>query len=222
MRRITVTLRWTSLAILLGAAFAVALRSDRGASAVAQDKPAKRSSPDGRTPMGLTVAREAAAMAFVRAHHPDLEQLLVQLKEVQPKQYEEAVRDLFRTSERMATLAERDLPRHDAELAVWRSRSRVQLLSAQLLMSPQDVRVRARLKESIIEHLAARRASLELQRERMARNLANLDASLDKMSGDVDKTAEKQIRALLENAATGGPVSKTKPPKETSTLGASP
>ena len=64
-----------------------------------------------KTPGGMNVAREAAALAFVHEHHPELESLLASLKERQPKQYEAAIRDLFRHSERLAGYQEKDAAR---------------------------------------------------------------------------------------------------------------
>src|SRR5687767_13810045 len=55
---------------------------------------------------GITPEREAAVMTFVKHHHAELAELLIHLKENAPKEYERAVRDLFRTSERLAQVQE--------------------------------------------------------------------------------------------------------------------
>src|SRR6185436_5664149 len=50
----------------------------------------------------ITPEREAAAVTFVKLHHPDLAELLGHLKQSNPREYQRAIRDLFRTSENLA------------------------------------------------------------------------------------------------------------------------
>lgn len=147
---------------------------------------------------GMTKAREAAALAFVREHHPELEQLLIQLKESQPKQYEQAVRDLFRTSERLATFHERDPPRHNLELKAWQAKSRVQLLSATLLMTPRDKQLRTKLKQLLLDEAKVRRELLKLEQNRVQRRLEKIEAQINDIDANAERTAERQVKLLLE------------------------
>ncbi len=146
---------------------------------------------------GMTKAREAAALAFVREHHPELEELLIQLGESQPKQYEAAIRDLFRTSEKLAAFHERDADRYAMELASWKLNSRVQLLSAQLLMSPADKALRAKLKQAMLDHAAVRRELLTLERERVTKRLEKLDAQIKNIDQGAERMVDRQIKNLL-------------------------
>src|SRR5262249_19634201 len=73
---------------------------------------------------GITPEREAAVKTFVDQHHPELGELLVHLKENNKKEYEKAVRDLFKTSERLARTHEMDVERYDLELKLWQTQSR--------------------------------------------------------------------------------------------------
>jgi hypothetical protein len=161
-------------------------------------RPGDKNLPAKRPAAKMTKAREAAALAFVREHHGELEQLLSHLRENQPQQYDEAIRDLFRTSERLAGFQEKDAARYDLELKAWKLRSRIQLMSANLLMSPQDEELRAKVKEAIHEQLAVRGELLALERERTATHLQNLDGQIERLKSDADKMAQRQLEALLE------------------------
>jgi hypothetical protein len=54
--------------------------------------------------LGVTPERQAAVMTFVQRNHPELADLLAHLKARQPAEYEGAVRELFRTTERLAQI----------------------------------------------------------------------------------------------------------------------
>jgi hypothetical protein len=157
-----------------------------------------RNSSTKRPPAKMTKAREAAALAFVREHHSELEQLLNHLRENQPQQYDAAIRDLFRTSERLAGYQENDAQRYELELKAWKLKSRIQLMSANLLMSPQDQELRAKVKEAIREQLTVRGELLALERERTATHLQSLDSQIEKLKSGADKMAERQLQSLLE------------------------
>lgn len=147
---------------------------------------------------GMTKAREAAALAFVREHHAELEELLIQLGESQPKQYEAAIRDLFRTSERLAAFHERDSDRYAMELTTWKLNSRVQLLSARLLMTPADKQLREKLKQAMLDHAAVRRELLTLERERVTKRLDKIEAQIKSIDQGAERMVDRQIKNLLD------------------------
>jgi hypothetical protein len=149
---------------------------------------------------GMTPAREAAALAFVREHHAELESLLARLKERQPKQYEAAIRDLFRHSERLANVQEKDASRYDLELRAWKLQSRVQLLSATVLMNPQDKDAKAKLRQAIVEQLQLRQQALVAEREHVAKRLQKLDEQIERAAGDLEVSADRQLQAILSGA----------------------
>jgi hypothetical protein len=168
--------------------------------ATAQEKPAKRPDvkPAVKATAAMTKAREAGALAFVREHHPELESLLMSLKERQPKQYEAAIRDLFRQSERLASAQEKDSARYELELKAWKLQSRVQLLTATVLMTPQDEAAQDKLRDALVEQLQARRALLELERDQAAKRVERLDEQIKKLDADMQKAAERQLKLILQ------------------------
>jgi hypothetical protein len=153
----------------------------------------------------MNKSREAAALSFVRENHAELESLLTSLKERQPKQYDAAIRDLFRHSERLANSQVKDTARYELELKAWKLQSRVQLLTAMLQMTPQDESAQSKLKDALVEQLNARRELLQLERSQAAKRVERLDEQLKKLDADAEKAAERQLKLILQ-----GPRPKTK------------
>src|SRR3569623_1293825 len=82
----------------------------------------------------ITPEREAAAIAFVQRNHAELAELLGYLKSSQPEEYTRAIREIYRTTERLAQIVERDPALYDLEVSAWTAQSHVQLLAAKLKM----------------------------------------------------------------------------------------
>jgi hypothetical protein len=152
----------------------------------------------------VTPEREAAALTFVRRHHPRLAELLIHLEEQDKRQYQRAVRDLFRTSERLAQLQERDPSRYSLELRVWKIRSRIQLYSAQLAMQ-DDPQIRQQLKNALLEQGELQREVLENERQRIAERLKKIDQQLHDLKSN-NKDLQKIMDALIERKANGARV----------------
>src|SRR5689334_8604162 len=98
------------IGIVLGVAMACVgfARADTN-RIVAQAKESSKDTP--KKPELVAVVspeREAAVMTFVRRHHEELEALLIHLREARPKEYEKALRELFRVTERLGQIQDRD------------------------------------------------------------------------------------------------------------------
>lgn len=146
----------------------------------------------------FTPEREAAAMKFVREHHPEVADLLDNLRAARPEQYRRAARELFRTSERVAQWKERDAARYDLELKLWKINSRIQLLTARSTMSP-DMDVEAELKSLLAERVDTRLALRRLDREQLAKRLAAADADIARLSADKEASVERQLDQVRQN-----------------------
>src|SRR5689334_3765831 len=70
-----------------------------------------------RPNIAVTPEREAAVMTFVQRNHVELADLLGYLKTSQPEEYERAIKDIFRTTERLAAIQERDPLQYELEIA---------------------------------------------------------------------------------------------------------
>jgi tellurite resistance protein len=153
-----------------------------------------------KTDADASKSREEAALKFVRENHAELESLLTNLKERQPKQYDAAIRDLYRHSERLGNAKAKDVERYELELKAWKLQSRVQLLTASLLMTPEDESAKSKLKDALVEQLRSRRELLQFERDQAAKRMERLDEQLKKLDADFDQTAERQLRVILQGS----------------------
>lgn len=145
----------------------------------------------------VTPEREAAALTFVRQHHAELVDLLATLKQTNPKEYGRAMRDLFRTSERLAHTFEQDPVRYEFDLQIWKTRSCVQLLAARLKMSPRDAALIAELKQALGEQMDVQRARLEHDRALLAERVKRMDVQIERLEKNRQDIVERQFNALL-------------------------
>lgn len=182
------------------------------------DGPAKgtkrAASGKGLSTLKVTPEREAAVLAFVSQHHPELRELLIQLKESQPKEYETAVRELYRASERLAQIHERDDERYAAELLAWKLQSRVQLLAARLKMTDSP-ELRSELERTLHEQLDAQLEVLRRDRQRLAARLEKLDRQIEVTEARREETIRKHLALLREPKKAASTRGKANPAKGT-------
>jgi hypothetical protein len=203
-----------ALAALLGgqivAAAATGTASAQDSTSATAKRDAKAKKPGNAKPgaakLGVTPERQAAVMTFVQRNHAELADLLSHLKTRQPAEYEAAVRELFRTTERLAQIQERDPLQYELEVALWTAQSRVQLLTAKLMMGNTE-ELQAALRAAVGEQIDARVALLRHQRQKAADRLANLDREIRKVEEDRDAVIEKQLQLLTRAASEGRPAS---------------
>ena len=178
-----------------------ATKRDAKAKKPGNSRPTPKSSP---AKLGVTPERQAAVMTFVQRNHPELADLLAHLKVRQPEEYEAAVRELFRTTERLAQIQERDPLQYELEVNFWTAQSRVQLLTAKLMMGSTD-ELQAALRTAVGEQIDARVALLRHQRQKAADRLANLDREIGKVEDNREAVIEKQLQVLTRAASEGRP-----------------
>ncbi len=158
---------------------------------------------------GFTPEREAAALTFVNQYHPELARLLTVLKTKDREEYHRAVRDLFRTSERLAVYREKYPARYDLELKAWQIRSRIQLLATRLKLTPEDERLSRELRDALLEQADLRLDMLRQDRGQLAERLKRLDAQIDKLQEQRELDVDRQLGSLLRTARK-----KTPPPQK--------
>jgi hypothetical protein len=147
------------------------------------------------------VKDESAVTAFVQKHHPALLELLIHLKESLPKEYQQAIRDLSRTQERLSQYESRDPQRYELELKLWQAQSRGQLLAARLQMSG-DEKLREELRATIREEYDLRITLLKHERDRLTTRVEKLDEQIEKQEKNRDSAIEREF-ALLTKPMSG-------------------
>ena len=162
--------------------------------------------------VAITPEREAAALAFARANHPQLASLLEGLKRNVPGEYQAALVDLDRAVERLAKVREKSAERHVFELAEWKITSRIRLLAARLTMS-SDPTVEAELRAALRERLELRLSAQRAERDRLQVRVSKLDQQIEEMASRADATVEKQFVELRKTLPAARPTAKTKSKK---------
>jgi hypothetical protein len=145
------------------------------------------------------VEREAAALAFVRENHPELADLLEQLKAMKPDQYERAINELWQVSRSLANFKKNEKRRYEPALDVWKARSRAELLAAQLAGTPDaalEGKLRAALKTQLDAEIHQQKVERELARER----LHKLDESIDRLESRRDKVVESRFQIMVRKS----------------------
>ena len=140
----------------------------------------------------FSVEREAAAVTFVKQHHPELATLLETLKPMSPSEYRQAIRELFQVSEQLATIKDNDPRRYEINLDAWKAKSRVELLTAQYTGTPTPE------LESQLRLAIETRIDVELRRKKLHLEDAEANAErLRKAIADQEKTRASVVEATL-------------------------
>jgi hypothetical protein len=158
--------------------------------------------------------QESVALEFARQHHRELAGLLQQLKRSNPQRYENAVVELYRTSERLSRLQERSPERYESELEIWKLDSRIRLLAARASSGETDA-IRQEIKQLLLKRNRVRAAQLEADRERLQTRLERMSETIKRLRNESEETAERELERLLRAARTRRPprADKTEPVK---------
>ncbi|MBX6311988.1 MAG: hypothetical protein IRY99_03565 [Isosphaeraceae bacterium] len=147
----------------------------------------------------FTPEREAAALTFIRRHHPELATLLEQLRPMNQEEYEQAIGELFQVSESLAALKTRDPRRYELALEAWKAKSRVELLAAQLANTPSpalESRLRAALEAQIQIELRQQR----YDREQLEARLKKLNESIERLERDRGRLVESRLNNIVKKS----------------------
>ncbi len=167
-------------------------RGKKGARQSPKEKGRKPAAPS----RSVSKEHEAAVRAFVDQHHPELANLLEYLKTHQPAKHQVAVRNLFRTWERLAHFQERDPERYELEMAAWSAKSRADLLAAKLKMADSP-ELRRELEELIGVQLDSQLAILELQRQRQQERLDRLHQQIRAAEANRQTQINRRVKELV-------------------------
>lgn len=180
----------------------------------------------------ITVEREQAALDFAALHHPELVTLIESLKTANPKEYQRAIRELSRTSDRLLGIKLKDSVRYELELEAWKLQSQIRLLAARLTMGP-DSELEAQLRDALKEKAENQLKLYKNERETLQSRLMQLDKQIDRVSKSRDqlvqqefdrllKTTGREKKSVVPKSNPGKPVTKNKgnPTRASSTTSA--
>ncbi|MDB5386949.1 MAG: hypothetical protein JWM11_2595 [Planctomycetaceae bacterium] len=152
----------------------------------------------------FSAEHEAQALDFASKHHPELVGLISPLKMSNPKEYQRAVRELFRTSERLDNIRLREPARYDLELEAWKLNSNVRLLAARLVMEPEP-ELQQSLKDAIRKKADNRVRLMQFEKESLKGRLVQIDKDIEKSTKSLDQSVEQEYERLLKQSSRDKP-----------------
>lgn len=196
------TLLWTVVVLLIP--FSANLLADTGTGT--QNLPAEKEASSSskilakKGELSITPERETAVMMFIERNHADLKEVLVHLKLNRRKEYEKAIRELYRESERINQVKDNNPKLYDLELKAWTIKSRIQLVSARLAMGNHD-ELRGQLKELINEQIDVRLAIMRNNRDFAQQRVKRIDQEMERLEAERQRVVEDRLRLLTKSAA---------------------
>jgi hypothetical protein len=146
--------------------------------------------------ISVSPEREATVHAFVERNHPELADVLKQLKHDKNfKQYQKALRELASVNDKLASIKKSDQDRYELELRAWKLKSRIQLLSARLTMGDND-ELKQQLRQALAEQYDVRREVLSYEKHKLHDRLQKIEKDLIDYDARRDSAIEKQFQQL--------------------------
>jgi hypothetical protein len=154
---------------------------------------------------------EAQLLGFVEQHQPALLKLLKFMSRKQPTQYAQALKELSRTTLRLNNLEKKDKELYDVELALWKTRSELRMLVAELAVTNEESEQSRfeQLRLLVRTEFDLERSKLNLEQLRAQQRLDQINGQLKVMSTDEDAQFVKALNAW-ESRITKQPRAKPK------------
>lgn len=162
--------------------------------------------PTPQSPIQVDRETESKSIGLVKAHLPELDDVLNRLRADQPRQYDRAIRDLAKSVRKLELAENRDEQLYEIELELLKAQTQVNLLTAKLKVrdSQSD---RKKLRNSVARlhqaHLTRIQYDVELYRQRLARAKQQFDAAQERLEtkqSDHEQQLEKSYQGLLRKA----------------------
>ena len=133
-------------------------------------------------------ARNEVLYQFVDQHHPSLRRLLNLLERKHPDQFRKAMRTLSTQYDRLAKTREKDPERYEIALELWKIRSRIEYVSAQLTVeNTEEI-------EQSLRSLLSREWDHVVQMRQL--EIRRTEARLEKMNKDLAEQKQTQQEIL--------------------------
>ncbi len=163
-----------------------------------------------KKPQPPSPTAEHSALEFAKTHHPELSRLLGRLKKNNRQQYNEAVAELFKTSEQLARQQERDPERYLLSLEIWKLDSRIRLLAARIAVE-ENSKLEEELKQKLRKRQEYRVQQLSLDRDRLQSRAVRLNQQIETILADPESAAMKDFKRLQQSIGIYTEQKKRKP-----------
>ena len=152
---------------------------------------------------------EAAALKFAKEHHPELAKLLGPMKSTRPKEYQKAVRELYRTADRLTRMETRAPERYAIEIEIWKTESRLRLIAVRTAMVDDDER-REQIEKLVTDRNALKIKLYEFERDEAKSRISQLDKQIEMLKTQESNAVRKEVDRLVNSAKSSASRVKTK------------
>jgi hypothetical protein len=138
---------------------------------------------------------ETESLEFVQEHHPELVALLESLKSMREKEYEIAIREIFRSKKRLDGFVKRDTDIYNAELDAWKIQSKIDLLVAKGIAREKEVD-KVALRALLKDQMDNQKKRWKHEITNLAKRQEQLTGLLSAADGHEEEKIEQQLAAL--------------------------
>lgn len=152
-----------------------------------------------RTPIEITPERREQLIAFVREYNPPIERLMKNLESKNPTQFRAALQAMAREVQMLEELKTRDPERFEISLELWRNRSRLDLLAAQIALQADNRRpdLRRQMQQVMQEQNELRAKLVELELSRLADRQTRLEKNREQLRNITESDVRRQVNDLI-------------------------
>ncbi len=170
-----------------------------GTGGDAQSGEARGGNNNRRANIEITAERRAELITFVRDNNPPIERLLNNLESKNPAQFRLALQAMARDVQLLEDLKSRDPQRYELSLELWRNRSRLDLLAAQIALQPETRRpaLRRQMHQVMEQQNELRGKLLDLELQRVSERQSRLEKSREELRSLTDADIRRQVNEVI-------------------------
>jgi len=183
----------------------------------ARKKPSGRFKSEEQKDEGKGKLDERRILDFIGKHQSELSKLLTFLRENQPDQYQQALKEMSRSQQRLENLQKRDTELFEIELELWKIKSRIRLIAAEIMVAEEGKNKQVLeevLRGLIGQEIAQDLARLTLQRRRAVRQLDKLTAEIARRTNTSEELSAKALELWQSRIAKQTPRNKNNEDKK--------
>lgn len=143
--------------------------------------------------------RNEYLMSFVRKNHPELEKLLLQLKNSKPRQYRAAMQGLNKDVVKIDAVKEKNPQRYNLLVTQWSIDSRLKVATAQLRVSDTKENRNA-VRALVVQQVNFQIERFKIDRENTIKRLASLKKRIAELEAKRAENIEIRTRSLIRRS----------------------
>ena len=138
---------------------------------------------------------------FARQHHPELADLIEQLRTAGSSEFDRAIRQLASEMHRLERIKERTTQRFEMELQGWKLESQTRLLVARWAMS-KDPEQEKQIRDLLRQRRQIRVNQLQQEKQRLEERMSVLKDQLASATEKLDQQVEEEWQRLARRAGS--------------------